>query len=347
MQIPVNSIRFSRTVALDGGAPCEVIRLAQYDKSMPIAAVTLTENGVKYIPPEGALLKVRMKKPDGHSVYNNALGLWNNNEVLFLFTQQMTAAFGEAFLNLEVTLPDTGAVKCSDAIPVFISENAVQQKDIESSDEFLTLVEILELCKKLAAAAQESAENAAESAEASENSATLSKSWAVGGTGIRPGEDTDNSKYYAGEAERFKDEAQSIKDSTEIQYDVDGDRVGFKRADEDEFTYTDHLTGPQGPQGIQGQTGATGPMGPTGPQGVQGEKGDTGPQGPQGIQGEKGEKGDKGDPGAPGVVTEIDLGFFAMQIKEDGNLYIITHDNESPPPLKINEDGDLIYTVGA
>ena len=150
------------------------------------------------------------------------------------------------------------------------------------------------------------------------------------------GSETESLKHYKCNAcVRFKDEAQSIKDSTAIQYDVDGDRVGFKRADEDEFTYTDHLTGPQGPQGIQGQTGATGPMGPTGP------------QGPQGIQGEKGEKGDKGDPGAPGVVTEIDLGFFAMQIKEDGNLYIITHDNESPPPLKINEDGDLIYTVGA
>ena len=88
-------------------------------------------------------------------------------------------------------------------------------------------------------------------------------------------------------------------------------------------------------------------MGSTGPQGVQGEKGETGPQGPQGIQGEKGEKGDKGDPGTPGVVTEIDLGFFVMQIKEDGNLYIITNGSESPPPLKINEDGDLIYTVGA
>ena len=346
MQIPVNSIRFFRTAALDGGVPCEPIRLVQYDKTMPVAAIALTENGVKYTPPSGALFKVRMKKADGKGVYNDALGLSDSGEVLFLFTQQMTAAFGQGFLNVEVTLPDTGAVKCSDAILVFVAENAVQEGQIESEDEFLTLVEILEQCKKLAAAAQESAENAAESADASENSATLSKSWAVGGTGIRPGEDTDNSKYYAGEAERFKDEAQDIKNSTEIQYDVDGDRVGFKRADEDEFTYTDHLTGPQGPQGIQGQTGATGPMGPTGPQGVQGEKGETGPQGPQGIQGEKGEKGDKGDPGTPGVVTEIDLGFFVMQIKEDGNLYIITHDNESPPPLKINEDGDLIYTVG-
>ena len=326
MNVPKTSIKFYRTAAVDGGAPCEAIRLTQYDKSMPVAAVTLTENGVKYTPPEGSLLKVRMKKPDGHSVYNNALGLWNNGEVLFLFTQQMTAAFGEAFLNVEITLPDTGAVKCSDAIPVFVSENAVKQKDIESSDEFLTLVEILDLCKKIAAAAQESAASAAESEAAAESSATLSESWAVGGTGTREGEDTDNSKYYAGEAERFRDEAQKIKDSTEIQYDVDGDRVGFKRADEDAFTYTDHLTGPQGPQGEQGATGATGPMGPA--------------RSTRTFR-------RKRRPGDNGVISKIDLGFFAMVIKSDGNLYIVTNENQEPPPFSINENGDLIYSTGA
>ena len=213
MNVPKTSIKFYRTAAVDGGAPCEAIRLAQYDKSMPVAAVTLTENGVKYTPPEGSLLKVRMKKPDGHSVYNNALGLWNNGEVLFLFTQQMTAAFGEAFLNVEITLPDTGAVKCSDPISVFISENAVQQKDIESSDEFLTLVEILELCKKLAAAAQKSAENAAESEASAESSATLSESWAVGGTGTREGEDTDNSKYYSEQSSKSAQQAETSASS--------------------------------------------------------------------------------------------------------------------------------------
>lgn len=164
---------------------------------------------------------------------------------------------------------------------------------------------------------------AAQSAEAAENSATLSESWAVGGTGTREGEDTDNSKYYAGEAERFRDEAQKIKDSTEIQYDVDGDRVGFKRADEDAFIYTDHLTGPQGPQGEQGATG---------------------PMGPQGVQGPPGEKGDPGD---NGVISKIDLGFFAMVIKSDGNLYIVTNENQEPPPFSINENGDLIYSTGA
>ena len=165
MQIPVNSIRFFRTAAVDGGIPCEPIRLVQYDKTMPVAAIALTENGVKYTPPSGALFKVRMKKADGKGVYNDALGLSENGEVLFVFTQQMTAAFGQGFLNVEVTLPDTGAVKCSDAILVFVAENAVQEGQIESEDEFLTLVEILEQCKKLAAAAQESAEEAQDSAE--------------------------------------------------------------------------------------------------------------------------------------------------------------------------------------
>lgn len=46
-------------------------------------------------------------------------------------------------------------------------------------------------------------------------SATEAKSWAVGGTGTRPGEDTDNSKYYAGEAEKSATEAAGSEQSAE------------------------------------------------------------------------------------------------------------------------------------
>lgn len=45
------------------------------------------------------------------------------------------------------------------------------------------------------------ANHASASATASANSATLSQSWAEGGTGTREGEDTQNSKYYADLAE--------------------------------------------------------------------------------------------------------------------------------------------------
>ena len=349
-----------------------LVRLVQYDATIPVAAVQLIENGTAYTPPEGAAISVRMRKPDRKGVYNPAIGADENGVVYFAFTQQMCAAPGKGWVNVEISLPDSKGIKCSDAIPVEIAQNAVQEGQIESEDEFLTLLEILELCKKLAAQADASAKAAKASeiaAKASEtaagksaanaaSSATLSESWAVGGTGTRPGEDTNNSKYFAGQAEKYKDEAQDIKDRTEIQYRVDGDRVGFKRADEYDYTYTDHLTGPRGPQGeqgVQGQQGPPGQLGPQGPAGVQGEKGDkgdkgdntgaTGPQGPQGIQGPKGEKGDKGDKGDSGIISNVDLGFFAMQIKADGNLYIITNGDSPNPGFSIDENGNLIYTV--
>lgn len=52
------------------------------------------------------------------------------------------------------------------------------------------------------AKAQQSATQAATSASSAADSATLSESWAVGGTGTRPGEDTDNSKYYSDTAKQ-------------------------------------------------------------------------------------------------------------------------------------------------
>lgn len=57
---------------------------------------------------------------------------------------------------------------------------------------------------------------------------------------------------YGNLALQYKNEAQQIKDSTELFYDVTASKVGFRRADEASFSYTDDLTGPQGPQGEKG-----------------------------------------------------------------------------------------------
>ena len=51
-----------------------------------------------------------------------------------------------------------------------------------------------------AQASGESAERAAASADTAAENSTLSRSWAVGGTGVRPGEDADNAKYWAEQA---------------------------------------------------------------------------------------------------------------------------------------------------
>lgn len=49
--------------------------------------------------------------------------------------------------------------------------------------------------------------------------------------------------YNADICVRSAQDAVAAKDSMAIEYDVDGTRVGFKRADETEFTYTDDLSG--------------------------------------------------------------------------------------------------------
>ena len=135
IEIPETSIKFSRTVAMDGGAPCQPIRLVHYDATIPVAAVQLTENGVPYIPPMGVSITVRMHKPDGKAAYNPAIGTDENGVVYFAFTQQMCAAFGSGWINIEFAW-STGATKYSDAIPVEIDQNAVQEGQIESEDEF-------------------------------------------------------------------------------------------------------------------------------------------------------------------------------------------------------------------
>ena len=58
-----------------------------------------------------------------------------------------------------------------------------------------------------AEAAKLSEEAVAQSAEEAGNSAVLSESWAVGATGIRVGEDTNNSKYWADRAQSFAEQA--------------------------------------------------------------------------------------------------------------------------------------------
>lgn len=83
-----------------------------------------------------------------------------------------------------------------------------------------------------------------------------------------------------------------------------------------------------------------GPQGAQGPQGIQGPKGEQGIIGPQGPPGPKGEKGEPGD----GMVT-IDRGYFAMKVRDDGHLIALVNDGNPVPPLRIDENGHLVYQI--
>ena len=62
----------------------------------------------------------------------------------------------------------------------------------------------------------------------------------------------------------------AIQNASQLQDIWDGDKLGIKRIDEVDYTYSPNLTGPQGIQGEQGVMGSTGPAGPIGPAGPPG-----------------------------------------------------------------------------
>ena len=102
------------------------------------------------------------------------------------------------------------------------------------------IISYKEAAESASASASESASTATNKATESANSATLSESYAVGGTGSRTGEDTDNSFYY--------------KQQTEATY-----REFIQGVESGAFI------GPQGPQGQSGKDGQDGESGVTVP----------------------------------------------------------------------------------
>lgn len=174
VQLPDGAVRYTRTVAMDGDAPCAPIKVVQYDNRLPVAAITLIASGTVYKPPDGATVKVRMRKPDGHGVYNDALGVDDAGVVYITITQQMAASANTGKMVVEISTE--GGIKCSDVIAVQIEENPVQEGEIESSDEWLTLLEIIAQVEQLA----EQAAASASAAKTSETNAAASKAAAAG-----------------------------------------------------------------------------------------------------------------------------------------------------------------------
>lgn len=135
-------IKFYRSVSVsefDNIVP--PIHLVQYDDTIPVAQFDLMDNGQPFELPAGATVSVRMRKPDGFGVDNAALEA-SGSTVLIAFTEQMCAAAGKGWINIEIN--DGTGVKYTQPVMVIISENAVTDKTIESSSEFSELDKLID-----------------------------------------------------------------------------------------------------------------------------------------------------------------------------------------------------------
>ena len=141
VQIQEERLIQKATASVDGLTSTGKMSVMQYDDTLPVGAVTLTSASVIWKPPEGAVLRVRMGKPDNKGVLNDALGMDTDGTVYFAFTRQMTAAYGMASAAIEVEA-DSG-VKASAPFVVEVRKNPVQDDTIQSGDEYMALTEIV------------------------------------------------------------------------------------------------------------------------------------------------------------------------------------------------------------
>ena len=299
------------------------VHLMQYDKSLPVVAVSLYSNGQPYQIPTGAEMNVRVGKTDGTKVYNPVLGCNSNRTICYFeVTQQMSSAYGSTLAILELILD--GAIAGSSYIPLDIARNPAQDEAILSSDEYKSMNEIVDEARE-ALGKPPKIQNGTWWLWVSEK-----KAYADTGSPAQGGPGPQGEQGKTGETGAQGPEGIQGKQGEKGET---GNGIASTVLNEDytlTITFTDGtsyttptpirgeigLTGPEGPRGLTGETGATGA------QGQQGEKGDTGNgiantvlnddytltitftdgteyktpsiRGATGAQGQKGEKGETG-----------------------------------------------------
>lgn len=220
-------------VSFDKRETESIVHIIQYDDVLPVIAVHLWNNSSPYNIPDGAAVNVRLCKADKTYVYNPSLGVSEDRNTAYIeVTAQMAAADGLAIAIIEVV---NSGIAGTGVFVLDVGKNPVPDDVIQSTDEYKALYEYARETEELARAAADSerlagehetaagqyAADAGESAgaaagsaqaageheqgaktaeEAAGDYATMAKSYAVGDTGSRDGEESDNAKYYSQQA---------------------------------------------------------------------------------------------------------------------------------------------------
>lgn len=120
----------------------EPVHLVQYDESLPVVAVTCLDAGQYMTLTALDTVSIRMNKGDGTFIYNPALGMSADGHIVYIqITLQMTVNYGRFEPVLEL-LRD-GGYGASSPIPLFIDANPVPNSEIQSTDQWESLNDIV------------------------------------------------------------------------------------------------------------------------------------------------------------------------------------------------------------
>lgn len=180
-----------------------VLYVSQGDAMSRFFAVTVTDNGAAYTPPDGAIYTVRFGAPGKPAGWYDTIEevggsthpavVVDENTYTVEIAEQALGTPGQNALVLIIS-DATGYTLASWAFELQVA--AVPGYDAPEATVYYNA--LTEQVAQTLANAQAAAASASESAA----NATLSESWAVGGTDTREGEDTNNSRYWAEQAQQ-------------------------------------------------------------------------------------------------------------------------------------------------
>ena len=210
-----------------------MINAKQYDDKSRLVSITCYNEGNLYnLSARSHTAYIKFRKANGRWVLNSCQ-INNRGQVLVELTEQMLAESGICYVDLfivnkgsAIVNVDTGSIVTVDGSSVLttkafyidVQEAVVDNSLIESDNEYKGLTDLMELAHAeysdtiLAAKSWAvGTNNQARENDEQDNSeyySRMSKSWAIGSTGIRTGENANNSKYYS---ERSSDSADKSK----------------------------------------------------------------------------------------------------------------------------------------
>ena len=179
-----------------------VLYVSQGDSLSRFFSVTVTDNGAAYTPPDGAIYTVRFGAPGMPAGWYDTITevgggthpavVVDENTFTVEIAEQAVSKPGQNALVLLIS-DAAGYTLASWAFALQVA--AVPGYDAPEATVYYNA--LTEQVAQVLASAQAAAASVSESAA----NATLSESWAVGGTGTREGENTNNAQYWAQQAQ--------------------------------------------------------------------------------------------------------------------------------------------------
>lgn len=181
--MPLETTAALRVDLLDPGAP-QIIHAVQDDSNSRKIAFSIYAGGAQWAVPDGTLVTVRYKKPDGTAGFYDTLpdgstpaATIDGNAVTVALVPQAFTVCGNVPLQIKL-YDSTGASIATFAVVMHVSTNVVSDAEIVSSDYYSVLtkqiVDVLAAAEGIegnVTAAQEAARQAASSASAAAGSA--------------------------------------------------------------------------------------------------------------------------------------------------------------------------------